>query len=91
MKTNKRIQATNNSLSKEEKEIIKKIAFKTRPYGKIDLLMKVSGLGEVPKVYDELSFIEFQLTSNSTENLIKLESSFDNEIKEALGDKVIIR
>lgn len=87
---NKKIHASKEPLSKEDKQIIIEIANKPRKYGKIEFLMSLSGFGEVPQSYEELEMIEFQLTSNSAENLTKLESSFDKDIIEALGNKVKI-
>ena len=90
MMMRKKILANNETLSEDDRKIIEKIAYKKRKYGRIDFLMSLSEIGEEPKLYEGLESIEFKLTSNSAENLNKLEKSFDNEIKEALGDKVRI-
>lgn len=70
--------------------MIDEFCIKDRDCGKIEFLMSFSGVGDVPDVYNKTEFMEFQLISDSLENLEKLELEFDSEIYDVLGSNVKI-
>ncbi len=85
----KKIEACNTPLNEEDQNKIN-ILLKTYETGKIEFYTSFLGLQGRNMEITALEEMEVVLTSDSLEDLEKLEKEFDSKIKENLGDKVRI-
>ena len=85
----KKIEACNAPLNVDDQNKINKL-LKTYKNGKIEFYTSFSGLHGRNLEITTLEEMEVMLTSESLDDLEKLEKEFDSKIKENLGDKVRI-